>query len=301
VADVARSDLEKLVLEARRRANRRVLVGAVAVSLVPASAVALAWRLAVVLAGGPTGLQGELTALVLGLVAGLVLYRRRRLGREEAALLLDRRAGTQERCVTGVRKGGRVAVDALSRLDRTVVRDALAFRPPRSVLAVLLAGGAVAALHLLPGIGAAPVGSGRATSEAILRGVGGGGAPGSREADAPRAPGSGGEEERERVLRLIHEAEAPLDAGATAEQLRAARRAIENGDRQAARTALRKAMATAPAEDGGAPDDAARRIARALDAAGGAATGRRSNDPSGRVAWGEDSDLVRRYLLMLHE
>jgi hypothetical protein len=292
-----RADLERLVLEARRRANRRVLLGAVTLGLVPALGAAVLVRLASLLASAspPAAIEGAL--VVLGILGGVVLHRFRRLTPAEAALLLDRRAGTRERCVTGLRGGGRVARDALARVDRSTVRAALDFRPPRSVLAALLAGGALVALHLLPAVGPAPEAPGPSgLTEVRVRGTGND-SPDGAESDEGARSGAPAPEEPEHVLRLIHQAEAPEAEGATAEDLRAARKAMEANDCEAARAALEKALASA--EDGDGGEEAARRIARALDAAGGAATGRGPVDPVGRVAWGEDADLVRRYLLLL--
>ncbi len=295
---MASDPLASLVADARRRANRRVLFEAIALGLLPALGVVLIVRVVALVAGASIGRWLDGAALLAGLIAAGALYIRRHLDDREAALLLDRRAGTRERCVTGIRVGGRVARDALSHVDPDTIRLVLVFRPPPAALATLLAAGALAALHLLPGVGPAPVVKDLGGVETVLRGSGGGGGSGTESGDgaAPADP----EAAKSRILRLVRQAEAPLEDGAAAEALRAAGEAIEKGDLEGARARLEAALAKVAAEDGGSAGDVSR-IERAFDAAGGAATARDVADRRGRVVWGEDANLVRRYLRLIDE
>jgi hypothetical protein len=289
--------LEGLVALARRRANRRLMAGALTTALLPAVGVALLWKGTALITSSPAGTLSVALPVLVGLVAGIVLGVTRRLDAAGAALLLDRRAGTQERCVTGLRSGGRVARDAEARLDRDRVCAALAFRPPATALALLLAAAALAALHLLPGLGVAPMAPGSGGVEAILAGVGG------ASPEDPSAPGGAADAlkpaEDPEVLRWIDRAQAPLPGGAVAKELADARAALERGDRDDARKHLENALDTALVTPDGDAGAASRRIRMALDAAGGASRASGSPDLNDRVDWGRDGDLVRRYLLAL--
>jgi len=293
---VAPDPLASLVAGARRRANRRVLFEALSLGLLPAVGAVLLVRAGAIVGGPSPGMWFEGAGLLAGLVAGAVLHVRRRLDPSEAALLLDRRAGTRERCVTGLRSGGRVAEDALSHVDPGTVRRVLLFRPPRAALAVLLAAGALAGIHLLPGIGPAPVLE-REGVEITVR-TGATGAAGGGEERGPEDPTPDPEVEAQRVLALIRRAEAPLEDGAAADALRKAAAAAEKGDLDEARARLEAALAEARAGGDAASGDLAR-IERAFDASGGASAATAAPAVLGSESWGGDTGLVRRYLRLL--
>jgi hypothetical protein len=280
----------------RRRANRRILVEAVSLGLLPAAGVAILVAALTRLAGAAPDLRISAAIGVVGLAVGVALHRRRRLDRAGAALLLDRRAGTDERCVTGLRTGGDVAADALARLDDATVRRACAFRPPPVLMAAVLAVGALLGLHLLPAFRPAELPRSSILSEILQPrapgGDGGGGEPGE---DPPEGPPPTEEE----VRRLVMRAEAPLPEGPVADEVAEARRALERGDDEEARRRLEKAIERALAErekEGGEGGDV-RRLRDALRAAGGRASATSATATPDEVDWGEDADLVKRYLL----
>ena len=233
--------LASIVAGARRRANRHVAFEALATAITPAAALVAAWLIAARLGAPAPGTTALAAIGALALVGAAALFRHRRLDDPGAALLLDRRAGLDERCVTGLRTGGAIAADALERLASVDVARALAFRPPRPALAAALGVIAVAGLALA---GEGPRGGrddGVRSVVVLSGGTAGGGedepAKGVPAAlDAPPLPD--GVSALDLALEQAGARLGPEHAAAIEE----IRRAIAAGDDEAARAALERLL-----------------------------------------------------------
>ena len=252
-----------LVVRARRRlrlaAAAEALAGPAAGFLIVVAAV-----LAIARAAGrtdlPTGLLGAAAA-----IAALVAFARLKTllpGTVDAALHLDRALGAEERFVTVLETGyaspavaAWAARGALARTRDGALARALAMRPPRALVPVLLAATLAAGLALLPAgavADASSPGSSGGTVVAATGAAGSGAAPSTAAAPAPgrAAPATPA---------ASAAPAAPVDPAAALETLRAraeaegkseslrllasARRELEIGDGDAARRLMGEAAA----------------------------------------------------------
>jgi len=296
------SSLGAVVVSARRRANRFVAFDALTCALVPATAVVAAWQIAAQLGAPGPGIVASVVIGALTLVGAALLFRRGRLDDPGAALLLDRRAHLDERCVTGLRTGGAVEADALARLDEVDLPKALAFRPPPLSLAAAIGVLAVAGLALAGSENSRAPDSGGPRSAVVLSGGGGGGDGESTDpSDAPDSvdptPDLPDLPEGVNAVEIeLERAEArlgPEDAAAIEE----IRKALAAGDDDAARAALERLLEKLdadPGEIGPGGRGAARHVEDAL--AQLPPRGLKAGESAVLIEWdAADRDLIRRF------
>jgi len=291
--------LGSVVASARRRANRFVAFDSLASALVPATAFVAVWQIAAQLGAPAPGTLAYVAIGALALVGAALLFLRGRLDDPGAALLLDRRAHLDERCVTGLRSGGAVESDALERLATVDLSRALAFRPPRLSLAAAIGLLAVAGLVLAGPEETSGPDPDAGRSVVRISGGAGGGGEGSTDPsqpgpiDPPDLPDGVSTIEIE-----LERAEArlgPEDAAAIEE----IRKAIAAGDDDAARAALERLLTKlGPDEAGPGAVGAARHVEEALAQLPPRAL--RAGEDVDAIEWdAADRDLIRRFRMAL--